>query len=139
MAECQMVSESKSTSKNHKSISNNQKDAEITYESLDQCIESASAKEFYSLAQLIRDHPHKKQKITDVKPIVFARLNSHLGKPKPITLKCLLDSGAPGSLIAAKHAANLRKKLNSGPKTIWTTPSGTMSTTQKCQCTFLLP
>ena len=129
-----MVNESTVT--NNKSIAENETE---NHNSLDQCIDSASAKEFYSLAQLIRGHPHKKQKVTDVKPIVFARLNSHLGKPKPITLKCLLDSGASGSLIAAKHAANLRKKLNSGPKTVWTTPSGTMSTTQKCQCTFLLP
>ena len=80
-------------------------------DSLDQYIDRASAKYFYSPAQLIRGYLHKKQKVTDVKPIVFATLNSCLVKPKPITLKCLLDSGASSSLIAAKRAANFRKTL----------------------------
>ena len=100
-AECQTVSES--TVHHDKSIA---KIETGNNDSLDQCIDRASAKDFYSLAQLIKGHPHKKQKVTDVKPIVFARLNSCLGKPKPITLECLLDSGASGSLIAAKHATN---------------------------------
>ena len=130
-----MVSES--IINNHNNL--NEVNVNKSYTSLDQCIDKASSKDYYSLAQLIRGHPHKKTKFTDVKPIVFARLNSRLGKAKPITLKCLLDSGASGSLIAAKHAAKLRKKPSKGPKTIWTTPAGTMSTTHKCQCTFLLP
>ena len=102
-----------------------------SHQSLDDCIATVSANEFYSLAQLIQGHQHKKQKTKDVKPIVFARLNSRLGKAKPITLKCLLDSGASGSLIASKEASKLRKKAINGTTTIWTTPSGTMSTKYK--------
>jgi hypothetical protein len=98
--------------KNHKILKNTLSTTEEVYMSLDQCIETAAAKEFYSIASLIRSHPQKKQKVKDVKPIAFARLNSRLGKAKPITLKCLLDSGASGSLIAAKHATKLRKKTN---------------------------
>ena len=136
-AECLMVS--KKTNKNHNQFSANDFNSEEHYQSLDECIETASSREFYSLAQLIRGQPTKKAKTSDVKPIVFARLNSRLGKAKPVTLKCLLDSGASGSLIAAKHATKLKKKPISGPKMVWTTPVGTMSTTHKCQCTFLLP
>ena len=133
----------KQQNKNKNKNSNNLHNEIVTnkeiYASLDECIEAATTKEFYSIANLIRGHQQKKQKTTDVKPIAFARLNSRLGKAKPVTLKCLLDSGASGSLIAAKHATKLRKKPITGPKTVWTTVAGTMSTTHRCQCTFLLP
>ena len=67
------------------------------------------------------------------------RFNSRLGKAKPITLKCLLDTGASGSLIAQKHAKKLRLKKLSKSSALWTTPSGNLSTSQKAQCTFMLP
>jgi hypothetical protein len=35
---------------------------------------------------------------------MFVGLNSRLGKAKPVTLKCLLDRGASGSLISKEHA-----------------------------------
>jgi predicted aspartyl protease len=62
-----------------------------------------------------------------------------MGKAKPITLRCLLDTGATASLVASKHAKKLRHKKLSGTKTVWTTPGGSMSTTEKAQCTFMIP
>ena len=141
-----MVSTNKG--KNHTTLTsdtfnkNNQRlhvNSEEIHALLDNCLKAAANKDFYSIANLIQGHPEKKTKTKDVKPIAFARLNSRLGKAKPTTLKCLLDSGASGSLIAAKHAEKLRKRPVTGPKTVWTTPAGTMSTTHCCQCTFMLP
>ena len=62
-----------------------------------------------------------------------------MGKAKPITLKCLLDTGASGSLVAKQHAKKLRMKKSDGPQTVWTTPAGNLTTTYKCQSSFVLP
>jgi hypothetical protein len=67
------------------------------YKSFDDCLLAAQHfnEELYSLAELVRGQsqsPPKKAKTTDVRPLVFVRFNSRMGKPKPITLKCLLDS-----------------------------------------------
>ena len=112
------------------------------YTSLDQCIDTATSRtsDLYSVAELVRDQPQpKRRKTQDVRPLVYVRFNSRLGKAKPITLKCLLDTGASGSLIAAKHATKLRLKDLPGKQTVWTTPGGNLTTTKKCQCTFILP
>jgi hypothetical protein len=58
---------------------------------------------------------------------------------KLITLKCLLDAGASGSIIADQHTKKLQIKPNTGTKMIWTTPGGQMTTTKKSRCTFVLP
>ena len=71
--------------------------------------------------------------------MVYVRFNARQGKAKPILLKALLDSGASGSLVAKKHATKLRLKKLQGPKTIWTTPSGELKTSTKCQASFTLP
>ena len=55
-------------------------------------------------------------------------------------LKCLLDTGASGSLVAKQHVTKLRLKKTPGPQTVWTTPGGQLQTTNKCQSTlFILP
>jgi len=91
------------------------------YNSLDQCIDDAlmQSDELFSIVNLVRGQPpRKKSKTTDLKPIVFVRLNSRLGKAKPITLKCLLDTGASGSLVAKQYAKKLRMKKANGPQTV---------------------
>ena len=75
----------------------------------------------------------------DLKPIVYVRFNSRQGKAKPVTLRCLLDTGASGTLVQAKHARKLRMKKLGGVKTMWTTPGGELSTSTKCQGTFMIP
>jgi len=112
------------------------------FNSLDECIDQATMQspDLFSIANLIRGQPpRKKSKTVDLKPIVFVRFNSRLGKAKPITLKCLLDTGASGSLVAKQHAKKLRMKQLPGEQTVWTTPAGKLNTTYKCQSTFVLP
>jgi hypothetical protein len=84
--------------------------------------------------------PKKKPKYQDVRPLAYVRFNPRLGKAKPITLKCSLDSGASGIILAGKYANKLRLKPNRDTKMVWTTPSGNMTTsTKKSRCTFVLP
>jgi len=54
-------------------------------------------------------------------------------------IKCLLDTGASGSLIAQKNTTllNVHKDLRS--RVTWSTPNGSLQTQEKCTCTFVLP
>ena len=113
-----------------------------TPDTVDDCINEALAKstDLFSFGNLVRGQPpRKRQKIVDLKPVVFVRFNSRMGKAKPVTLKCLLDTGATASLVDIKHAKKLRHKKLPGTKTVWTTPGGNLSTTHRAQCTFLIP
>ena len=74
----------------------------------------------------------------DVRPIVYVKLATD-SKIKPLTLKCLLDSGASGSMIAAKHKSKLKCVSTSRPATTWSTPGGDLTTTKTCKCTFVMP
>ena len=107
------------------------------------------AGELYPIQNLVRDRKHgvtsdsnnrptKKIKCSDLKPIVFVRFNTRMGKSKPVTLRALLDSGGSGSLVSEKYAKKLRMKKQAS-KTIWTTPGGTMTTSVKCQAQFTMP
>jgi hypothetical protein len=70
---------------------------------------------------------------------VHVRFNISLEKPKPVTLKALLDSGGSGSLVTEKFARKLRLKKSSNSQTVWTTPGGAMQTTVKCKAQFTIP
>ena len=70
--------------------------------------------------------------------MTFVRFNTRLGKPKPIAVKCLLDSGASGSLIDAKFMKKLRVKRAS-TTTVWSTPAGEMSTSTMVNGMFTIP
>ena len=114
------------------------------FDSLDECINAArnNSKEMFAIADLIRGRgkppPQKRRKNSDLKPLVFARFNTKLGKPAPVTLRVLLDSGASGTLVAEEHAKKLRLKKTSA-RTVWTTPGGALKTTCKCKAQFTLP
>jgi Aspartyl protease len=116
---------------------------DLAYSSLDQCIDDArsNSSDMFSIARLVRGQPpRKKTKTENLKPIVFVRFNPRLGKAKPITLKCLMDTGASGSLVAKKYATKLRLKKTTGDnQAVWTTPAGNLKTTHQCQCAFVLP
>jgi hypothetical protein len=81
------------------------------YSSLDDCLDKAraSSEEQFSIATFIQGHkpPKKKRKTCNLKPIVHVRFNTSLGKPKPVTLKALLDSGGSGSLVTEEFARKL--------------------------------
>jgi hypothetical protein len=112
------------------------------YITLDECIDDAhnDSSKLFSIVNLVQGHPaRKKQKTQDLKPVVFVRFNSCLGKAKPITLKCLMDTGASGSLVAQKHTKKLRLKQLPGQQSAWTTPAGNVFTTHKCRSAFVLP
>jgi cytochrome c len=79
---------------------------EEDFDSLDKCLEA------YSLAEYIRsqNNPNKRQQVDDyvdkdMRPLAFVRFNTSLGKPKPVTIKALLDSGASESLINKKYVS----------------------------------
>jgi hypothetical protein len=123
----------------------------FAFSEYDEILDNAllEAGELYPIQNLVRDRknrvtsdsndrPTKKIKCSDLKPIVFVRFNTRMGKAKPVTLRALLDSGGSGSLVSEKYAKKLRMKKQAS-KTIWTTPGGTMTTSVKCQAQFTMP
>jgi hypothetical protein len=99
---------------------------EEDFDSLDECLEA------YSLAEYIRsqNNSNKRQRVDDyvdkdMRPLAFVRFNTSLGKPKPVTIKALLDSGASESLINKKYVPKfLRVKNPKKTATVWSTPPG---------------
>ena len=120
------------------SCSSNDSD-ESEYDSLDNCLDA------YSLAEFIRSHnnKNKKQRIgnvaKDMRPIAFVRMNTRLGKAKPISIKALLDSGASESLVLKKHVSHLRVKSAPKSSTVWTTPAGDLVTDKRVKAQFTIP
>ena len=76
--------------------------SEREYDSLDNCIDDSQAPELYSIAALVRGQPTKKPKVEHLRPLAFVRMNTRLGKPKPVTIRALIDSGAGGTEGDAK-------------------------------------
>jgi len=111
------------------------------YNSLDNCLDDAykDMPEVHSIAEFIRSHkqPNKRTKATHKKPILFARMNARRGKPKPVTLTALLDSGASSSLVTAEHVKKLKHRK--ADKSSWTTPMGTFNTKGTVRPQFILP
>jgi hypothetical protein len=112
--------------------------------SLDECLDKAraSSEEQFSITSLIRGHgkpKKKKRKQCDLKPIVYVRFNTSLGKPKPVMLKALMDSGGSGSLVTQEYAKKLRLKKSQNSQTVWTTPGGALQTTTKCNAQITIP
>jgi hypothetical protein len=113
---------------------------EEEYDSLDECLDA------YSLAEYIRSQSNcNKQQQTryvnkDMRLLVaFVRFNTKLGKPAPVTIKALLDSGAYELLINAKHVKHLRVKKASKSSTVWSTPAGEMKTLSRVKAQFTIP
>jgi hypothetical protein len=108
-------------------------------ESLDFSMEAKG--ELFPLSKIIRGHirtDRKRSKIEDLKPIVFVRFNTRVGKSKPVTLRALLDSGGSGSLVTEKFTKKLRTK-RTNDNTVWSTPGGTLNTNTKCTVEFSIP
>ena len=112
------------------------------FENLDLCIDRSREEELCSIAELVRgrlNRPDKKRKRTHLRPIVFMRFNTRRGKPKPVTLKVLLDSGASESVVTKKFATKLKIR-KSNVSTKWTTPGGgKLLTNEQVKALFTLP
>jgi hypothetical protein len=113
---------------------------EEDFDSLDECLEA------YSLAEYIRsqNNPNKRQRVDDyvdkdMHPLAFVRFNTSLGKPKPVTIKVLLDSGPSESLINKKHVSKLRVKSSNKTSTVWSTPGVDLHTNSKVKGQFTIP
>ena len=112
---------------------------EEEFQSLDECLDA------YSLAQYIRSqqNKNKRQRVSytdeDLRPMAFVRLNTSLGKPSPVTIRALLDSGASESLVTTMYVKKLCVKQAQTSTTVWTTPAGEMTTRNKVKAQFTIP
>ena len=106
------------------------------FDSLDACLNDKLSSTF------IQCHDSKRRRIghakSDLRPMTFVRFNTSLGKPKPVTVRALLDSGASESLINAKFTKKLRKKKTAS-STVWSTPGGDLTTSSKVKAQFTMP
>ena len=116
------------------SISSSYCDEASQYSSLDNLLDACT------LVRDVRGHLNKKAKVDpdqmDRRPLAFVRFNTRKGKPKPVMLKALLDSGASESLVTKQYATKL-KKIKSNRD--WSTPNGSMSTNHMVRGQFTLP
>ena len=97
----------------------------------------------HSLGAFIRGHSNKRQRTDDIqldrRPIAIVRFNAKVGKPKPVTLRALLDSGAGGTLISEEFTKKLKLRKLHAEKQVWTTPGGNMTTDRKVKAQFTMP
>jgi len=70
-------------------------------------------------------------------PILFARVRTGLGKPRPKDARVLLDSGASSSIISYELIRNLR--LKESTNCMWVTAAGTISTSKQVRVQFMFP
>ena len=69
-------------------------------------------------------------------PITFAQLSTTLGKPTPVSIKVLMDSGGSGTVLCKSFAKKAHKKKTGTVK--WTTMAGDVSTSEKAKIEFSL-
>jgi len=94
-------------------------------------------KDQYPLSSL-RAPPAKRAKITnDLVPVVFAILNTRLGKESTKRISVLLDSGASSSVIHKDLVRKLRMTKTS--PTTWNTAAGPLNTSEQVDIEFALP
>jgi hypothetical protein len=113
------------------------------FTSTPECALSTECLEDYSLAEYIRSqhNENKRQRVDDyvdqdMRPLAFVRFNTSLGKPKPVTIKALLDSGGSESLISKKYVSKLRVKSSKKKGTVWSTPGGNLHTNSRVKGQF---
>ena len=70
-------------------------------------------------------------------PLTFGRKNSTRGKPTPVNIRILFDSGGSGTVLSKKFAKKLRQ--DKCPTVEWTTMAGKVSTSKKAKVQFSLP
>ena len=70
-------------------------------------------------------------------PLTFGRINTTQGKPTPVNIRILFDSGGSGTVLNKKFAKKLRQ--DKCPTVEWTTMAGKVSTSKKAKVQFSLP
>ena len=110
------------------------------FSNLDECLDA------FSIAGLVRGRKRKQQRLEeeeqniDRRPIAFVRFNSRVGKPKPVTLRALLDSGGGGTLVCEEFTKKLKlKPLIGESEQVWNTPGGPMTTKKRVKAQFTIP
>jgi Retroviral aspartyl protease len=73
-----------------------------------------------------------------MRSLAFVHLNTSLGKPKPVTIKELLDSGTSKSLISKKYVLKLHGKSLTKKGTVWSTPGGNLHTSSRVKGQFTI-
>ena len=110
--------------------------SEENYDSLDACLDA------YHTHEYVQSQENKRRRVgtcdRDLRPMTVVRFNTSKGKPKPVTVKCLLDSGASESLVDAKCAEKLHTKPANGKGTTWSTPAGELTTQRRVKAQFTL-
>ena len=95
----------------------------------------------YSIRSTLAGHKRSsngQEKVqSDLVPILFARIRTRLGKPKPQTIRILLDSGASASIFNIKYLNKLRLKHNQ--TTTWITAAGNFTTSRTTEVQFTMP
>ena len=94
--------------------------------------------ESHSIRSTLAGRPKKKKrKLEHNVPIVFARMRTRKGQPKPIWIRILLDSGASGCIIHKSLVKKLKQK--NSKKSSWNTAAGTFQTEGTAKIDFILP
>ena len=110
------------------------------YGSLDKCVDHSYEAECFSIAKLIQGHrPKKRIRSIQLKPVTIVQFNTKLGKPRPVCIRALLDSGGAGTLITSKVAEKLRLKKSNLKPVKWSTPAGDVVTNMTTKSQLTLP
>ncbi len=108
------------------------------YHQLDSCLDDSYNPELCALSDLIKGKGLKKPKTQHLRLFAYVRFNTHATKPKPVTMKVLLDSGASDCVVNPKFTTKLKRAAKSSG-TVFTTPGGKMKTTSLVEAQFTLP
>ena len=89
--------------------------------------------------EMFNDHanPTKKTKQVQLMPISFGMIRTCLGKPEPVTVRILFDSGASKTLVKESFCTKLHTKEST--TTAWNTMAGTFHTNKTAKIQFALP
>ena len=117
-------------------------DLNVISENVEEDFSTTSPNDLFSLISDVHGRANKRQRTgiheRDLRPIAFVRFNTKKGKPRPVTIKALLDSGAADSIISEKFCKKLKQKTSSTPQ-VWNTPAGPMTTNKKVKAEFTIP
>ena len=106
------------------------------YSSLDKCLN-----ESHSLFTRKDQTNDQEKEFAELKqrlvPLTFGRINTTRGKPTPVTIWILFNSGGSGTVLDKKFAKKLQQDKCAAVE--WSTVAGKVSTNKKAKIQFSLP